>query len=116
MFSFVSLMIGFFVILPLVIVVSASTLGAPTSGQHTGIITAVETTGLVWPTHTVYVKTDSSTTQEESYCVTDERLLGDLRRFSSTRQTVTVLYHRENIFLGPWDCAGETAVVWAVLE
>jgi len=60
------------------------------SGEHTGIITAVEHTGLLFKTWRVYVKTDPQSSQEDAYCVIDENLIDGLKELSSSKQTVTV--------------------------
>lgn len=90
--------------------------GAPTRGEHVGIVTAVETSGIFWQTHSVYVKTDAESTQEDVYCVTDASLLEPLRNLSKTREHVTLRFHRPGVWVGPWDCGGQSAIVYEVVS
>lgn len=61
-------------------------------GEHTGYITAVEKTGLVFKTYTAYVKTDSQSSQEDMYCVIDDSIIPTLKEKSEKREKVTVVF------------------------
>lgn len=59
-------------------------------GEHTGIITAVETTGIIFKVHTIYFKSSDESTQEETYCVTNEKLLPQLYEAQEEKRQVTL--------------------------
>lgn len=42
-------------------------------GSHTGYITAVDQNGIIFPNYDVYFKTDTSSSQEDLYCVNRNR-------------------------------------------
>lgn len=80
------------------------------SGEHTGYVTAVETTGVFYKTNTAYVKTDPQSSQEDSYCVVDPAVQQELQGYSQSRQLVTVSY--VDWFIQGWKyCNGEQAGV-----
>lgn len=75
-------------------------------GEHTGYITAVEKTGLFFKTYRVYVKTDTESTQEDAYCVLDEKIYAELGELSKTKTLITVQSF-DWVFKGIANCAGE---------
>jgi hypothetical protein len=85
------------------------------NGTHTGMISAVETNGIIFKTHTVYVKTDSTSSQEDAYCLIDESLIPQLKKLEQTKTKITVTYH--NYLLKGWKyCNGEAAIITGVAE
>lgn len=61
-------------------------------GEHTGYVTAVEQTGLFFKTYTAYIKTDTQSSQEDAYCVTDPAIYSQLQTLSEQKAHVTVGY------------------------
>ena len=59
-------------------------------GAHTGFITAVETNGIIFKTHSAYIKTDVSSSQEEQYCVIDDAVKAELEEKSQSSEKVTI--------------------------
>lgn len=63
------------------------------NGQHTGYITAIETSGIFWKVDTAYVKTDLSSSQEDVYCLlVSDDVKEELRQKSINKEPVTVTY------------------------
>lgn len=62
------------------------------NGEHTGYITAVETSGLFFKTHNVYMKTDTQSSQEDIYCVTDDNVFSQLKDLQEEKEKVTVSF------------------------
>lgn len=83
------------------------------AGEHTGYVTAVEKTGIFFKTGTAYIKTDVSSSQEDSYCVTDPAVYAQLQQASESRQKITVQFFSWMIS-GAAHCNGESAVINAV--
>lgn len=79
------------------------------NGTHNGYITAVEQTGVFWPTWTIYQKTDPTSTQEDKYCVEDKKLIPELIKASDTKERVTLHYHSE-LLVAPWRCDDDDIV------
>ncbi|MFZ3385335.1 MAG: hypothetical protein WA144_15550 [Candidatus Methanoperedens sp.] len=75
------------------------------NGRHSGQVTAIEQSGLIWKTWDVYVKSDISSSQEDRYCVEDVSLIPQLDALSKSRTKVTVLYRGE-FYVAPWRCNG----------
>lgn len=61
-------------------------------GQHTGIVTAVETNGIIFMRDSVYFKTDGESTQEDIYCVIDENIKNKLIEYQKNKTVVTLFY------------------------
>ncbi len=61
-------------------------------GQHTGYITSVERSGIFFKTNTVYLKTDTQSSQEDAYCVIDPQVYSQLETLSQQKSHVTVNY------------------------
>ena len=62
------------------------------NGEHTGSITAIETTGIFFKTTTVYFKSDVQSSQEDMYCLIDESLIPELKLLSENKSKVTIKY------------------------
>jgi len=60
-------------------------------GIHTGYITAVEQNGLLYPSWSAYVKTDTQSSQEDLYCV-EPQLAEVMQQMSQAKAHVTVEY------------------------
>ena len=82
-------------------------------GEHTGYVTAVEKTGLVFKTGTAYIKSDVSSSQEDVYCVTDPAVYARLQELSESKSKVTVKYSSW-LAAGISHCNGESAVINSV--
>lgn len=85
------------------------------NGEHTGYITSVEQTGLIFKTFRVYLKTDTQSSQEDTYCVVDPNVYSQLEQLSQQRSQVTVSYFSW-ISSGIKNCAGEDAVIFDVVR
>lgn len=89
------------------------TLHSPNAGEHTGYVTAIEESGLIWKTSTVYIKTDPQSSQEDAYCVVDSNVINQLKEKSTTRELVTIQYSVPFLVPG-WKCKGEGSIVDSV--
>lgn len=85
------------------------------SGEHVGYITAVEKTGLIFKTGTVYVKTDIQSSQEDAYCIVDDQLASQLRELAENKSKVSISYFKW-ISPGITNCDGEPAIISGVRE
>ncbi len=75
----------------------------PSSGTHTGIVTATEKNWLIWTTNLAYFKTSQYTSQEDKYCVVDNDVFSDLKKYQANNTEVTVTF--ENPIITPrWEC------------
>lgn len=61
-------------------------------GSHVGYITATENSGVFYKTNTVYVKTDTQSSQEDSYCVIDPAIFDKLTDAAVSKEKVEVKY------------------------
>ena len=84
-------------------------------GEHTGYITAVEKGGIFFKTGTVYLKTDTQSSQEDNYCVIDPEVYAQLQKFGEKRTHVNA-YHFSWFSSGIANCAGEGAIIYKVTE
>lgn len=82
-------------------------------GEHTGYITAVERHGIFFKTNTVYLKTDTQSSQEDDYCVVDPEVFSKLQEYSTTKQHINV-YFLSWFASGVTNCDGEGAVIYKV--
>ena len=83
-------------------------------GEHTGYITSVERTGILFKTFRVYLKTDPQSSQEDSYCVVDPAVYSQLEKLSEQKTQVTVSYFSW-LVSGIKNCGGENAVIFYVI-
>jgi hypothetical protein len=99
----------FVIIFPLVIIVNV---GA-SKGEHTGLITAVESNqNILWDANLIYFKSSDETTQEEIYCI-DKDLMTKAREVSSKKQIVTISFANDFWFMR-WDCNGGISIVYDI--
>lgn len=61
-------------------------------GSHTGYVTAIEENGIIFKTITVYFKTDTQSSQEDSYCLIDRSLIPPLREKQENKEKVTITF------------------------
>jgi hypothetical protein len=61
-------------------------------GEHTGFVTATQTSGLFFKTHSAYLKTDTQSSQEDHYCVVGEDVFKKLQEMQTSKEKVTVEY------------------------
>ncbi len=85
------------------------------NGQHTGIVTAVETNGVIWKTDRVYFKTDVQSSQEDAYCVIDSAVKHALEEFQINKKIVTI-YYDNYMIIGYSLCKSEGAIIIGVQE
>lgn len=83
------------------------------SGEHSGYITSVEKEGVIWKTWKAYVKTDTQSSQEDSYCVTDSGVVDQLKAVQESGKRVTVIYSRP-IWVSPIACNGEPSIIRSI--
>jgi len=82
-------------------------------GEHTGFVTSVERTGLIWKTGKAYIKTDVSSSQEDTYCVMDQEVYAQLEQAAKDRKKVTIKF-LDYLTKGFRNCDGEPAVIYSV--
>jgi len=86
-----------------VIIASSGCIETVRNGEHSGQVTAIEKEGIIWKTWTVYVKSDVTASEEDTYCVEDPALVGQLVSASELRNKITVHY-RDELIVAPWRC------------
>lgn len=83
------------------------------NGEHTGYITAVEDNVGIIPdnTTTVYVKTELSSSQEDTYCIQDSEveLIKSLRDAARNKTSVVVKFNSYSL-AGLFNCEGDRIV------
>ncbi len=84
-------------------------------GEHTGYVTAIEKSGLIWKTGTAYFKSDAQSSQEDLYCVADESVYAQLQDASKNKTKVTVKHH-SYMMPGVTMCNGEPAIITEVVK
>ncbi len=82
-------------------------------GQHTGYVTAVQRQGIFFKTWRAYIKTDVSSSQEDSYCIVDENVVKQLQTAAETKELITVTYF-DWLFTGLANCEGESDVIGGI--
>lgn len=86
------------------------------NGEHVGYITSVEKNGLFFKTYTTYIKTDIQSSQEDEYCVIDESIISQLKRFAESKTHVKIEYF-DWFSKGIANCSGEMGgIISAVSE
>jgi hypothetical protein len=85
----------------------------PNSGQHTGYVSSVEQSGIIWKTWTAYIKTDPQSSQEDTYCVTDQNTVTALKSAATNRGSLTV-YYSVPLLTWKWQCGGEQSIIQSV--
>ena len=93
-----------------VVLVFTANFHIPNSGQHTGYVSAVEQSGIIWKTWTVYIKTDPQSSQEDTYCVTNPSVVRQLQSASIERTLVTVHYSVPWM-TWKWQCGYEQSTI-----
>lgn len=82
----------------------------PANGEHTGIVTAAQKSGIFFKTYRISFKTGNNTGQQYEYCVTDENLFNQLTQLSNKGASVTVDYYAP-LYVGYWHCGNEDGIV-----
>lgn len=99
-----------FLVLFVLLITLIEVIGIPyetlSNGSHTGIITAIETSGIIFKTTTVYVKTDAQSSQEDKYCLIDKSLIPKLEQHEFAKEQVTI-YFKNNLVKGYLNCDSE---------
>src|ERR1035437_1435824 len=101
--------IGFLILIALIGWGTISHIGA-NNGQHTGYVTSVEQSGIIWKTWRAYVKTDPQSSQEDSYCVTDPAVISQLQNIEQNKESTTINY-TSPFLVWKWQCGGESAII-----
>jgi len=104
--------IGLLIIAVIVLFFTAN-LHVPNSGQHTGYVSSVEQSGIIWKTWTAYIKTDPQSSQEDTYCVTDPNTVTALQSAETEKSSVTVNYSVPWM-TWKWQCGGEQSIIQSV--
>jgi hypothetical protein len=89
----------------------------PTSGEHTGIVTATEKNTnfpFGWVTKIAYFKTSQYATQEDVYCVTNDTLFGQLQQYQQGQTTVTITFGNGWWDMPWWACGGGDTIINSV--
>ena len=82
-------------------------------GQHTGYITAVEKSGVIWKKGRAYIKIDLSSSQEDQYCVIDDSVYSRLEEAARNKEKLTI-QHLSYFSAGITNCAGEDAIITGI--
>lgn len=82
-------------------------------GEHTGYVTAVERSGIFFKTGTAYLKTDTQSSQEDSYCFIDKEVESQLQQHSLKKTHVNVYFY-SLLSAGIANCAGEGAIIYRI--
>ncbi len=105
--------ISILVIVAVIIADITFNISIPEQGEHKGFITAVDTSGIFFKTTQVYFKTNTQSSQEDSYCASNGDVISQLKNAQETNQNVTITYTRS--FLTPfWVCGSENEVINAI--
>jgi hypothetical protein len=83
-------------------------------GEHTGYITAVEKHGIFFKTGTAYLKTDTQSSQEDTYCVIDPEIYTQLQDSSSKKQHINAYFYSV-VSAGITKCDGEGQIIYKVV-
>lgn len=83
------------------------------TGQHTGYVTTIEQEGVFFKTWTAYVKTDTTSSQEDAYCVIDPNVVAQLTADVDAQAHVTVHYFSW-LSAGIANCSYEGAIISSV--
>lgn len=79
-------------------------------GNHIGIITASEKTGLIFKTKKAYFKTSVESTQEDEYCVKNNKIYEKLKKLSTNQSWVKISY-KSYFITGFFECDNENAII-----
>jgi hypothetical protein len=102
-----------FLVLAIIFFVCTANFHIPNSGQHTGYVTSVEQSGIIWKTWTAYIKTDPQSSQEDTYCVTDSKTVTALQSAETEKSSVTVNYSVPWI-TWKWQCGYEQSTIQSI--
>ncbi len=83
------------------------------SGNHSGYITAVQKQGLIFKTWRAYVKTDLSSSQEDTYCVENEETAKKLEVMAENKEKGTFQY-KSYLASGVTLCDNEGDIIYGV--
>ena len=61
-------------------------------GEHTGYVTAIGIEGWFWRTWAVWFKSDTQSTQEDTYCLRDHELIPTLQAASRDHRRITITW------------------------
>jgi len=81
------------IILLAIVIINGIHIETTRGGTHTGTVTAVEDNGFIWKKITVYFKTDTQSSQEDMYCLTDRTFVDTLREKEINKDKITITYN-----------------------
>jgi len=84
-------------------------------GEHTGYVTAVQKQGIFFKTGRAYLKSDVQSSQEDQYCVTDEKVFEQLQVIAKENKKVTLKYFSW-LANGIKNCEGESDIIYEVIQ
>src|ERR1035437_4699611 len=102
-----------FLVIGIIVLAFTASFHIPNSGQHTGYVTSVEQSGIIWKTWTAYIKTDPQSSQEDTYCVTDPKTVTALQSAETEKSSVTVNYSVPWM-TWKWQCGGEQSMIQSI--
>lgn len=71
--------------------------------QQIGYVSAIENNGIIFRANFVYIKSELESSQEEMWCVKDEKVLEQLNEARDNRQRIKIIYY-DQVFYHPSDC------------
>lgn len=84
------------------------------TGEHTGIVTAVQyQKNIMWNEELAFFKTSEETTQEHKYCIDGKETKEKLIQASRNKTMVTIHYDNP-FFTMRWDCNGGVSIIKSV--
>jgi uncharacterized protein YxeA len=101
------------IILVIIFITSFGIFQAKYSGQHTGYVTSVEKSGVIFQTWTAYIKTDPQSSQEDTYCITNPNIITDLQNYEKERIPITI-YYSAPVILWKWQCEKKASIINSV--
>lgn len=98
---------------PIVLIISGFT-WSTAQGEHTGYVTATQTAGIFWKTNSVFFKTNTTSTQEDQYCVTDPTIFQELQADQQSSKQITMDFSNGH-FMPVWDCGnGDESIIISI--
>ena len=98
-----------FLVIGIIVLAFTASFHIPNSGQHTGYVTSVEQSGIIWKTWTAYIKTDPQSSQEDKYCVTDPNVVSQLQ-FAAIQRDIVTVYYSVPWLTWKWQCGYEQSI------
>ena len=89
-----AIVIGIFLLVAVFMGIASFKWNTDANGTHSGIVTAIEQSGVFFKNYHVYFKTNSTSSQEDNYCVPQDQndLINQLRDAQEKQKTITLHY------------------------